>query len=150
MVYVPSWYAGSYPRLTDFVAKELPKAADNATTFNAFIRYAEYTYWGGSTVFWPTAKPSVEIENLNKDATSPYYILAKYKTAFTGKIFVDEEWAKRFEKDYQLAHAKLLMEACILHEMCHRGDWDDGVEQTNEPGEAFEIAAYGALQKRYW
>lgn len=150
MVFVSSWYAGTYPRLREFVATELPKAADNPKTFNAFIKYAEYTYWGGSTVFWPTAKPSIEVENLNKDPTSSYYVIAKYKTAFSGKIFLDEEWANRFEDDYHLPKAKLLMEACILHEMCHRGDWDDGVEQPSEPGEAFEIAAYGALQKRYW
>ena len=70
------------------------------------------------------------------------------------KIYVDKEWALRFEKDVVdpnlTAKAKLLMEACLLHEMCHRGDWDDGVPQSGECGEDFEIAAYGAVQDQYW
>jgi hypothetical protein len=69
-------------------------------------------------------------------------------------IFVDTDWANRFEIDVLVPvksnNARRLMEASLLHEMCHRGDWDDGTPQALEAGEEFEKAAYGAVQGSYW
>jgi hypothetical protein len=96
----------------------------------------------------------INIEDLHTHSAPDEYVFAKFKSPTPRYIFVDSAWAQRFEKDVLSpvlsAKAKLLMEACILHEMCHRGDWDDREEQALEAGEEFEKAAYGAVQGQYW
>lgn len=154
MVFVSSSYADGYPNLVSFVNNELTRIPQKTAVYNAFLKYAEYGSWAGRWVFFSVTDPMIQIEDLNTHSEEDEYIFAKYKTPTPRYIFIDVAWAKRFETDYQSpnlsAKAKLLMEACILHEMCHRGDWADGKEQANEPGEAFEKAAYGAVQGRYW
>ena len=43
-----------------------------------------------------------------------------------------------------------LMEATLLHELVHWGDWQDGKDQDGEEGNLFEIAAYGEVLGKYW
>lgn len=155
MVCVSSFYAADYPNLVAFVNNELTKIPSNVRVYDAFRKYAEYNHgWEGYFVFWRYTDPSINIEDLNTHNGPDEYTFAKYKPNFPRYIFLDVAWAKRFESDSQnpalAAKAKRLMEACILHEMCHRGDWDDGVQQQKEAGEEFEKAAYGAVQGRYW
>ncbi len=155
MVSVSSFYASGYPQLVAFVKNELTKIPQKPKVYNAFMKYAEYTnFWEGNFIFYSGTDPMIQIEDLNTHSKNGDYVYARYKTVFPRYIFLDEKWAKRFEGDVQVPvmsnNAKRLMEACILHEMCHRGDWDDGIEQTLEPGEEFEKAAYGAIQGRYW
>jgi hypothetical protein len=149
MAYVASYYRDGYPKLTDFVANELPNVTHNPRVFSAFIKYAEYTKYGGIWVLQPYMDPAIHIEPLNGRSQNGDYTYSEYRPDLTGYIYLDTDWAQRFERDYQKAEARRLMEACLLHEMCHRGDHDDGVDQ-GEPGEAFEIEAYGALQQKYW
>jgi hypothetical protein len=151
MVSVSRSYAAGYPKLVDFVSNELTKVPQKPKVYNAFMKYAEYThFWEGNFIFFAHTDPQIQIEDLNTHSKNGDYIFAKYKHVFPRYVFLDVKWAKRFEKDYQLPQAQLLMEACILHEMVHRGDLSDEVEQTLEPGEEFEKAAYGSIQGKYW
>ena len=147
MAYVNSIDAPYYPNLVAFVENDLADVPNKSTIFREFKKYAEYSDLRAKSVFWWFMNPIIQIEPL-KDAW------ALYRPESPWSIYVDKDWAKRFEKDVVqpllTAKAKLLMEACILHEMCHRGDWADGVKQSVEVGEEFEIAAYGAVQDQYW
>jgi hypothetical protein len=147
-------YGKAYPSLVKFVRNDLPAVVNKPRVYNAFIKYAEYGWTLGRTAFWPTADPIIHVEALNTHSAPNEYIFAKFKVVTPRYIYIDTDWAKRFERDVLVPvmrnNAKRLMEACILHEMCHRGDWDDGKPQELEAGEEFEKAAYGALQGSYW
>jgi hypothetical protein len=147
MAYVDHFWAPNYPYLVAFVENDLSDVPNRPQIFNPFMKYAQYKPTRAKSVFWWFMNPIIQIEPL-KDAW------AEYRPDFPWNIYVDREWADRFEKDVPkpllTAKAKLLMEACILHEMCHRGDFADGVEQALEPGIEFEKAAYGAVQDQYW
>jgi len=147
-------YGNSYPNLVNFVRNDLPGVVNKPRVYNAFVKYAEYSWRLGGTAFWPTADPIIHVESLNTHSAPDEYIYAKFKVATPRYIYIDKAWAERFERDVQVAvicnNARRLMEACILHEMCHRGDWDDGVEQAKEPGEEFEKEAYHSVQGAYW
>lgn len=156
MVCVSHFYAQGYPNLVNFVTNELTTIPQKKPkVYQAFLKYAEYTkWWEGNFIFYSWTDPRIQIEDLNTHNKNGDYTYAKFKPSFSRDIYLDVKWAKRFERDVQVPvisnNAKRLMEACLLHEMCHRGDWDDNVEQTLEPGEEFEKAAYGAVQGRYW
>jgi hypothetical protein len=147
MAYVNHIDAPHYPNLVAFMTNDFSKVPQNKKVFAAFLVYAEYSTFTGKSVFWSFMNPIIQIEPL-KDAW------AAFRPESRWNIYVDKSWALRFEKDVlqpQLtAKAKLFMEACLLHEMCHRGDNVDGVKQTLEAGLEFEKAAYGQVQVPYW
>src|SRR5215510_7852105 len=140
MVHVSDLYDQDYPQLVAFVTNEMTKIPQKTKVYNAFLKYGEYDhFWEGNFLFKSWSDPEIQIEDLNTHSKNGDYIFAKYKTVFPRYIYVDVKWAKRFENDSKVPvminNPKRLMEACILHEMCHRGDWRDGVEQEKEPGE---------------
>jgi hypothetical protein len=147
MARVDNVYAPSYPNLVAFVENDLADVPNKPRIFGAFKKYAQYSDLTAKSVFWWFMNPIIQIEPL-KNAWAAFRPDARWN------IYVDKAWALRFEKDVQqpllTAKAKLFMEASILHEMVHRGDWVDGVKQPLEAGIEFEKAAYGQVQAPYW
>lgn len=152
MVCVSRPYAAGYPKLVAFITDELTKIPQKPRIYNAFNKYAEYTrWWEGNFIFYSWTDPRIQIWDLNIHSKKDEYTYAEYKPEFPRDIYLDTKWAQRFERDYKvIPQAATFMEACLLHEMCHRGDHDDGIKQQQEAGYEFEKAAYGAVQEEYW
>lgn len=142
-----------YPEFRDFVKTELPKVSNDKKKWAAFLKYSEFQgRWFGETqalwaLKWGT-DPVIIVKQLGSD-------YGQYTTATPDTIYVDKELAERFKTDHALAKAKEFMEANILHEMVHWGDWHadnkaEGFKKADEWGAKFEVAAYGKDLKRWW
>jgi hypothetical protein len=80
----------------------------------------------------------------------PFKNLGVFKPRFPERINLAYSLLANVEKEFDRPEMRLLMEATVLHELCHWG-LRNGVEPTIEPGEDFERAAYGYRPiSRYW
>ena len=135
----------TYPKLSAFVYGDLSKVpTSKPRVWRAFRKWSELGFSEALTALTTCSKPYIDVKVMPgvfgrfRGSTDPHTIL------------VSEHWAKRFESDHAKPAAKLLMEATILHEMVHWGDWKDGVDQDPEEGNEFEKEAYGKVIGRYW
>ena len=66
-------------------------------------------------------------------------------------IWLRSSLAQALENDWARWQARLRLEALVLHEMTHWGDWtEDETMAAHETGEAFERAAYAGFQPVRW
>ena len=149
MVYMGIWNQFLYPNLSNFLRVELPKVISDKKKWPAFLKYSEFQgryfgkFWAVLSLSWG-ADPNIKVEPLTN-------AFGEYRPGRGDDIiYIDTDWAKRFEKDFAKAEAKQLMEATILHEMVHWGDDQDGKDQAGDEGEDFERAAYGKVIGKYW
>jgi Metallopeptidase toxin 3 len=132
-----------YPKLAKWIIAELPKVRNNGKVWAAFVSYSQ-------------------LKDKARYAVMPhYYPYIDYKVMiglglFKGSkdpntIYLAKSFCERFEsKDWKLPKMHRLMEATLLHELVHWGDWQDGKDQDDEEGELFELAAYGEVLPKYW
>jgi hypothetical protein len=89
MAYVDSVYRGEFPKLTEYVATELPDVTHRPRVFNAFIKYAEYGKICGIWVLPPYMGPAIQVWPLNLNSKNGDYIYAEYQQKSPGNIYVD-------------------------------------------------------------
>ena len=133
-----------YPKLAKWIVEEFPKIKNNGKVWVAFVTYSELNHKARYAIM-PHYHPYIDYKVLTG--------LALYKEG--GKdpntIFLAKAFCERFEsKDWKLPKMHRLMEATLLHELVHWGDWQDGKDQDGEEGNLFEIAAYGEVLGKYW
>jgi hypothetical protein len=66
------------------------------------------------------------------------------------RVEISKTIAEHFERDHQQLNAQILLESKVLHEMVHWALNTQKIAEIGEPGEQFEIEAYGKLIPRYW
>ena len=149
MVWMSLWDQFFYPKTRNFLRYELPTVMHDKKKWPAFLKYSEFQgrwfgeFWAVMAISWGN-RPQISVEQLSG-------AFGEYRPGRGEHIvYLDKDWATRFEKDHKKAAAKELMEATVLHEMVHWGDDQDGKDQPGEEGEAFEKAAYGKVIGRYW
>jgi murein DD-endopeptidase MepM/ murein hydrolase activator NlpD len=139
-----------YPRLAGFVPKALTRCHQDERKTSLFIKYSQL-------------KPAATEKALARFDTNPWInirdiglgplgtpALGKFDTDFKNTIFLAEDVALQFEVDFSMPEAQELIEATILHEMVHWGDFFDDSLQAGDPGAMFEVDAYGKRHKRWF
>ena len=150
MLFGPS--LSKYPELRKFIRGSLLKRAKtNAKTWRAFKKFGELSESRAQTALTvPTGicgyfktwfydyTPRLEVEQLKGQT---YGVFRGSKN--DSKIIIDKDLAAAFEKNPNSADWQKVVEATLLHEAVHWGDWKDGKDRKGEEGMSFEKAAYG-------
>ena len=84
------------------------------------------------------------------EGKTPRWSNGRFDSEKPDEISIAKEVVERFEIDFGLEKAQLLVESTVLHELVHWGDNLDGRDQRGEEGKDFEKAAYGRDISRYW
>lgn len=136
----------SFPRLALFVRQHLPnRLSNNNKKWSAFRKFGDFsTLESLVAVGWELDSPILLVESLGVGVNG------RFSRSKPNHIYLEREIAQRFEADYALSEAQLLVESTILHEIVHWGDHKDGWHKRPEAGVSFEIEAYGKNIMRYW
>lgn len=133
-----------YPILTaklTQLALDVTKKAGKAKVRAAFQKYAELSAAKATTALTTGNHPLVE-SKVMKD-------LGQFiGGSDPNTVFLQKKMCDRFEKNKaEQTNPKmlLLLEATLLHEMVHWGDWKDGKDHPKEEGAEFEKEAYGKV-----
>lgn len=141
--------AARYPKLTDWIYAHIATVPRKKRVFDAFVQYAEITPdEARRTLATTTRTPVIDIRDL-PNSTYGVFIGSHDDE----RIYISMNVCDRFEthpEDQKDPRMHRLLEATILHELVHWGDWKDGVDQPHEEGNVFEIAAYGYMIWKYW
>ena len=142
-----SGFRNSYPKLTAWIYEAMLNVPAKPTVWKAFKKYSELSEMQArAALLTCSAKPIIDVKDM-KD----YGIFdgAKDKDrVYLGKFMCDKFEGSRADAKDPRMH--ILIEATVLHELVHWGDWKDGMDQADEEGESFEKAAYGKIIARYW
>ena len=147
MIVAPG-FVKQYPRLAAWICDNLPKVKDKPKVFKAFQRYAKLNEKVAERALRHGTPPVIAYRHLPAD--NGIFIGNKYPDT----LFISMSICDRFQGSTQDAadpRMHRLLEATLLHEMVHWGDFQD--DQTLSPGEqgkAFEKAAYGKDVRQYW
>lgn len=132
-----------YPKIGHFLQHYLPQLPSRSPrAWRAFLAHCSMTErraleslrWGAGpqlrfTTYLPPRLAGKFVTTPNPRATA---------------IWIRSSVAQAVEHDWTRWEARLRLEALVLHEMTHWGDWtEDGTMATHETGESFERAAYG-------
>jgi hypothetical protein len=142
---VSAGFRKSYPKLTDWIEKNMPKVKSKAKVWAAFKKYAELDAKKAACALQKGHMPEVH-SGIMPGANGEFR-----GSTFPNRVYLARAICKRFEeKDSKKRKMHILVESTLLHEMVHWGDWKDGKDQPGEEGKAFEKAAYGKDIDRYW
>jgi Metallopeptidase toxin 3 len=132
-----------YPKLAKWIIDELPKVKSNGKVWSAFVTYSELSDKARYAVM-PHYHPYIDYKVMLD--------LGRFDgPKAPSTIYLAKSLCERFEsKDWKLAKMHRLMEATLLHELVHWGDWQDGKDQDGDEGELFELKAYGEVLTKYW
>lgn len=140
-----------YPRLAAFLQNTLAAAHADAKTLAAFIKH--------STLSPAEAKkaltqfdtfPIIEIAPLGLGETGQR-ALGRFDPERRNSVFLAQDAAERFNNiDSALPKAQEAIQAVVLHEMVHWGDFFDDSQQAGDPGMRFEIDVYDDWHARWF
>ena len=136
-----------YPAFAMWVCNNLPGVREKPRVFKAFQKYAELNEKVAERAIRHGNPPEIEFRHL--PTANGEFNGKKYP----GTVFIAMDICDRFQgskADAEDPRMHLLVEATLLHEIVHWGDWMDGKVADFEAGNAFERAAYGRDVRRYW
>ena len=140
-----------YPKSYRFITKVLPDVTRKPRVWEAFQRYSELDERTAIMALAVNSGPTLDHRIMQLKALGE---LGEFNKDFPKKITIATQLLQRFEQDSDLPKLKpridQLMEATILHELCHWGDLRDEKQQPFEEGVHFEMQAYGHRIGKYW
>ena len=144
---VSSGLVKRYPALAVWICDNLPGVKKKPKVFKAFQKYAELDEKVAERALRHGNPPQIEFRYM--PTANGEFIGKKYP----GTVFIAMDICERFQAsraDAEDPRMHLLVEATLLHEIVHWGDWQDGKVTAFEAGKAFEKEAYGRDVRRYW
>lgn len=135
----------TYPKLSGWIEKNIPKVRNKPKVWRAFVQYSELTDAKALNAISMGHMPEIYFDKMPNSN-------GQYRgSKFPDRVFLAKEICERFEKvDSKSEGIKILVESTLLHEMVHWGDFKDGKDQPGEEGKAFEREAYGKDINRSW
>lgn len=130
-----------YPKLTYYVKNDLPKVVNIPKIVNAIAKWGEIAKKDLAKVLTFGQGPMIKVTVLN-GAVGEFSPGIK-----SNEVRIDKGMVTKFEASKWPGNEDLilLVGATILHELCHWGDDQDGVDIPGEEGEAFEMQTYGKV-----
>ena len=138
---------GNYPGVAMWICNNLPKARNKPKIFNSFKKYASLTDQEAIRAINHGSEPEIDYRHM--PTANGEFWGAKYPNT----VFISKDICDRFKRsvvDANDPRMHVLLEATLLHEMVHWGDWMDGKVTAGELGKTFEKEAYGRDIRRYW
>ena len=129
-----------YPKTASWIEFNIKKGKLNPKIWSAFVRYSELGTSNASLALTRGHNPEIYTKPMS-DAYGEFS-----GTSNKNRIFLSTSLCNRFEQSNgKNSSLNLLLQATVLHEMVHCGDWKDGKDQPGEEGKNFERAAYGRV-----
>lgn len=144
---VSSSLVKTYPHLAQWICSTLPGARQKPKVYKAFQKYAELSQTQAEAAVKHGSPPEVDFRYM--PSANGEFIGNKYP----GTVFISKDICDRFQQsdaDAKDPRMHLLVEATLLHEIVHWGQWAAGKVSSFEAGKAFEREAYGKDVRRYW
>jgi Metallopeptidase toxin 3 len=138
----------SFPQLRQYLQRSFPALTSNSVIVFNLRKFGSLSdAQARHALMWGT-EPLVSIVDL--DAGQCGVPQAFGCTSDSTQIQIDDDLVAEFEKggsaNLRLApngHHVYLTGVTLLHEMCHWGNFLNGVAETTDAGDAFESAVYG-------
>lgn len=138
----------SFPQLTEYLRNAFPRLTSNGVIVFNLGKFGNLsTAQARHALMWG-AEPLVSVVDL--DAGQCGVPQAFGCTSDSTHIEIDDDLVAEFESggsaNLRLApngHHVYLTGVTLLHEMCHWGNFLNGVAETTDAGDAFETAVYG-------
>ncbi|MDH3496964.1 MAG: hypothetical protein OER21_09385 [Gemmatimonadota bacterium] len=134
-----------YPQTANWLrqARDTIPRRDGGQIWRAFLRYGQFTPHEATRVLTWGEGPFVRIVRLKK--------LGLFVPQAPTAVMISRSLARAYERAPRVRRNQLALEAIVLHELVHWGDWRDGIEQPDvrrgrtrlDVGDQFEVAAYG-------
>lgn len=132
-----------YPQLTDWLRNTLPAVRDKDQVWRALLEFSGLEEGEAARALSWESDPIIGIKRLQGRN-------GEFDPRKPDRVYLAKDIALRFERDFTLSEAQLLVEATVLHEIVHWGNHKDGPDQADEAGVRFEVTAYGKDIERYW
>jgi Metallopeptidase toxin 3 len=141
----------NFPKLTHYLRHDFPLQIGNTIITSNLRKFGSLSlHQARSALMWDI-DPLVVITDLDHDQCGPGAAFGC--TSDSTQIEIDDDVVNEFEQD---ANANLRLTAfgrhvfltgvTLLHEMCHWGNFLNGVAETDgDAGEKFETAVYGGV-----
>lgn len=147
-----SFQINRFPQLTSFVREKLyDSVSRNMNVWKAFLKYSQLDDETAKLALTSNqARPLLLISDLSHHGRSVFGAFSIYQP---NRIYISTLVANKFEKEFNIRDADNFLEALILHELVHWGDFRQGGINPCEPGregemgEKFEEKAYGKVLK---
>jgi hypothetical protein len=138
----------SFPQLTEYLRNAFPRLTSNGVIVFNLRKFGNLsTAQARHALMWGT-EPLVSVVDL--DAGQCGVPQAFGCTSDSTHIEVDDDLVAEFESGGSAnlrlvpnGHHVYLTGVTLLHEMCHWGNFLNGVAETTDAGDAFESAVYG-------
>jgi len=129
-----------YPKTASWIESNIKKGKLNPKVWSAFVKYSELGASNANLALTKGHNPEI----YTKPMSNAYGQFSG--TSNENRIFLSTSLCNRFEaSNGKNSTLNLLLQATLLHEMVHWGDWKDGKDQAGEEGANFERAAYGRV-----
>jgi len=129
-----------YPKTASWIELNIKKGKLNPKVWLAFVKYSELGASNASLALTIGNNPEIYA----KPMSGAYGEFSG--TSNKNRIFLSTSLCNKFEQSNgKNSSLNLLLQATVLHEMVHWGDWKDGKDQVGEEGANFERAAYGRV-----
>jgi Metallopeptidase toxin 3 len=142
------------PALTKWLRDDLPRLHEKPRVFDAFL---EYSGLQGSAGLSP-----LSVKTPLTWGHGPQIIVTSFPceadgrkrmglTPSANKVLIAEDIVDRFQRRPRDARLQLILEATVLHELCHWAEIKTGrYYLLADGGDLFEQAAYGRIVGRGW
>jgi murein DD-endopeptidase MepM/ murein hydrolase activator NlpD len=139
-----------YPRLAAFLPEALHRCYQDERKMSALLKFSQLTRDAAEKALTRfDTNPWISISDIG---LGPFGTpaLGMFDIDFKNTVFLAEDVARQFEEDFSMAEAQELIEATILHEIVHWGDFFDDSLQSGDPGAMFEMDVYGKRHTRWF
>lgn len=135
-----SFIKNHYPKTALWIKFNIKKGKLNQKVWSAFVKYSELGATNAKLALTEGHNPEIFIKPM-------FGAYGEFSgTSNKNRIYLSASLCNRFEQSNgENTTLNLLLQATILHEMVHWGDWKDGRDQVGEEGANFEKAAYGRV-----
>jgi hypothetical protein len=128
-------FRNRYPNLSAWIERNIPKVKTKPKAWAALLRFGEFSPADATRAITSGNHPVVRWAPLRPKTLGMYLN--------TNSIYLAKKLCDELENNISDPDAQYMLEAIVLHETVHWGDYRDGKHQTHEAGYAFESNAYG-------
>lgn len=151
MTWLDATHQAKFKGFANWLKNQLPNVSENERVWRSFISASGLRELEAFIAVSPGA-PSRANPQIVVKPMAPF---GRFEIVEPNRVFLQESFVTRFEGDLlniqKSAAAHRMMEATILHELCHWADGRDGALNVEvELGYEFERAAYDQIVGPYW
>ncbi|MEQ9641473.1 MAG: peptidoglycan DD-metalloendopeptidase family protein [Alphaproteobacteria bacterium] len=142
--------AAKFPQLRAFLPQRLSAVHADQGKLGAFRHHSGLTAAQAKQALTKfNSFPTIEVWDLGL-GTNGNPAMGRFDPEFRNSVAIARDVAERFEIDFSSPTAQETIEAVVLHEMVHWGDFFDDSQESGDPGLRFELEVYQEWHGRWF